>query len=158
MMIYELKEKDIAYDSSAFNGGSDYDKECSKLLWVLFEKYGSIIYITKRTEDEIFKPQTPSFIKDISYKTILLFPNGYPEKKQLEERNYIRKLIVGNSKSKKRRIDADIVYECLRYDIDILISNDKHLYKHCIIKLPNSGKSLQILRSSQLYIEINNQI
>lgn len=150
-MIHGLKETDIAFDSSAFNGGSDYDKECTKLLWILFEQHGIICYITKRTEDEIFKPRTPSFVKAMSYETITLFSDGYPEKKELEEKIYIHKFIRGNSKSNKRRTDADIVYECIRFQIDILVSNDRHLYKHSIITLPNSGKSLKIFRSSQLY-------
>jgi ribosomal protein S8 len=118
----------VYFDSCAFDGGDESERQASIEARELFEENGGNINIVHSVMKEIEYPNTPQWVKDIANNSIFTIEVQLTSQEDAELK-VVETIIVGNGNLEKRKSDCRHIFEAQKYG-RYFVTTDNGILKH----------------------------
>ena len=114
-------------DSSAFSEIDGIGEDCvSDILRLARPMTYSCVYIGNRASYEIQDSRTPAHLRRLAANLIYVATSASADTPpEANLRSEIRRHFAGNARSGKHNVDADILFDALKYQCDFVVTGDK---------------------------------
>jgi hypothetical protein len=146
--------RNIFIDSCVFDTDMENEKIAAMQLLDLFEKEIIYLQLAHSTKNEISHPSTPGF-KNLLANQMVYSIKTQRTQEQQKEKLLIYKILTGNSKKEKMKMDAENVFEASIY-CAFFVTTDKRIIKKRN-ELQKVGSAI-IVKPSELINKINQAI